>query len=463
MEGAERVAARPPPGAAHRARLRRGPEPGEGLAQERVERGALHAPVAEERAAEVEEDGAGQHGRRRVAEDRRPLRAGRLRPCSTLAPSRNAAPRSSRAAAGAGSRVDLDGAIALPGAPGRAPDGAERGRAAPERAPGGRQAEALARGARGPHRRGAAAEGRGGAARARGRGRAPCARGGARGHPELRAPRRAGGRRGRRPRAASRRRRYRASTSRRATTWRWPRGSTAIDFEGGARVAGQKWYFLKNDLVLLELALQRYALDVLLEDGFTPFVTPDVARPEIVDGLGYAPARPGDADLLARERRPLPRRHRRDHARRAPGRLGARGGGAAAQVRGPLALLPHRGRLPRAREQGPLPGAPVHEGRDVRVHAPRGVGGDARAPPRPRGAHLPGARDPVPRGRHRRRRPRRAGLPEVRPRGLDARARRRRRLRRGDVHLELHRLPGAPPARPLPAQGRQAHRATSTC
>ncbi len=65
-----------------------------------------------------------------------------------------------------------------------------------------------------------------------------------------------------------------------------------IDFEGGARVAGQKWYYLKNDLVLLELALQRYALDVLLEDGFTPFVTPDVARPEIVDALGYSPRGP---------------------------------------------------------------------------------------------------------------------------------------------------------------------------
>jgi seryl-tRNA synthetase len=69
-------------------------------------------------------------------------------------------------------------------------------------------------------------------------------------------------------------------------------GLDGIDFEGGARVAGQKWYFLKNDLVLLELGLQRYALDVLLEDGFTPFVTPDVARPEIVDGLGYAPRGP---------------------------------------------------------------------------------------------------------------------------------------------------------------------------
>jgi seryl-tRNA synthetase len=66
-------------------------------------------------------------------------------------------------------------------------------------------------------------------------------------------------------------------------------GLAGIDFEGGAKVAGQKWYFLKNDLVLLELALQRYALDIALEDGFTPFVTPDVAKPEIIEGLGFNP------------------------------------------------------------------------------------------------------------------------------------------------------------------------------
>jgi len=77
-----------------------------------------------------------------------------------------------------------------------------------------------------------------------------------------------------------------------------------IDFEAGARVAGQKFYYLKNAAVLLELALQRFALDVLLEDGFTPYVTPDLARPEIVAGLGYAPRGPetqiyslADADL----------------------------------------------------------------------------------------------------------------------------------------------------------------------
>ena len=51
-----------------------------------------------------------------------------------------------------------------------------------------------------------------------------------------------------------------------------------IDFETGARVAGQKFYYLKNDAVILELALVRYALDALMREGFTPMITPDVAR-----------------------------------------------------------------------------------------------------------------------------------------------------------------------------------------
>jgi seryl-tRNA synthetase len=62
-----------------------------------------------------------------------------------------------------------------------------------------------------------------------------------------------------------------------------------FDFEAGARVAGQKFYYLKNEAVLLELALQRFALDVAIEEGFTPFSTPDVARRAIVDGLAFSP------------------------------------------------------------------------------------------------------------------------------------------------------------------------------
>jgi len=62
-----------------------------------------------------------------------------------------------------------------------------------------------------------------------------------------------------------------------------------FDFEAGARVSGQKWYFLKNEAVLLELALQRMAFDFAIRAGFEPFATPDVARKEIVDGLAFSP------------------------------------------------------------------------------------------------------------------------------------------------------------------------------
>ncbi len=65
-----------------------------------------------------------------------------------------------------------------------------------------------------------------------------------------------------------------------------------IDFEGGARVAGHGFYFLKNDVVLLELALERYVLDVLLEEGFTPMTTPDLARNEVLHGIGFIPRGP---------------------------------------------------------------------------------------------------------------------------------------------------------------------------
>lgn len=62
-----------------------------------------------------------------------------------------------------------------------------------------------------------------------------------------------------------------------------------LDFQAGAKVAGQKFYYLKNEAVLLDLALQRYALNVALEHGFTLHTTPDLARVEILEGLGFNP------------------------------------------------------------------------------------------------------------------------------------------------------------------------------
>ena len=65
-----------------------------------------------------------------------------------------------------------------------------------------------------------------------------------------------------------------------------------IDFEGGARVAGNGFYFLKNEAALLELALQQYAMELLIGESFVPMITPDVARGEILQGIGFIPRGP---------------------------------------------------------------------------------------------------------------------------------------------------------------------------
>ncbi|MDX9899405.1 MAG: serine--tRNA ligase [Spirochaetia bacterium] len=62
-----------------------------------------------------------------------------------------------------------------------------------------------------------------------------------------------------------------------------------IDFDSGTKVSGTKFYYLKNEGVFLELGLVRYALDMLTKKGFTPFITPDVAKTEILEGIGFNP------------------------------------------------------------------------------------------------------------------------------------------------------------------------------
>lgn len=62
-----------------------------------------------------------------------------------------------------------------------------------------------------------------------------------------------------------------------------------IDFERGTKIAGAKFYFLKNELVFLSQALNRYALDIAVKHGYTPMVTPDLAKTAIVEGLGFNP------------------------------------------------------------------------------------------------------------------------------------------------------------------------------
>ncbi len=65
-----------------------------------------------------------------------------------------------------------------------------------------------------------------------------------------------------------------------------------VDFEAGASVTGQKFYFLKNEAVLLEMALVQYAMRTLFEEGYTPVSTPDRARSEVLEGIGFIPRGP---------------------------------------------------------------------------------------------------------------------------------------------------------------------------
>jgi seryl-tRNA synthetase len=65
-----------------------------------------------------------------------------------------------------------------------------------------------------------------------------------------------------------------------------------IDFDAGTKVAGSKFYFLRGDAVLLELGLVRYAMDILVERGYQPAITPDLARDEHLVGTGFIPRGP---------------------------------------------------------------------------------------------------------------------------------------------------------------------------
>lgn len=62
-----------------------------------------------------------------------------------------------------------------------------------------------------------------------------------------------------------------------------------IDFETGGKVSGTGFYFLKNDAVLLDLALQQFAIRKLIAAGFTPIITPDLARNSVLEGIGFTP------------------------------------------------------------------------------------------------------------------------------------------------------------------------------
>ena len=72
-------------------------------------------------------------------------------------------------------------------------------------------------------------------------------------------------------------------------------GLGLIDMEAGARLSGSRFAYLKGDLVLLELALVRFAIELVRAEGHEPVVPPVLVREEALEGTGFLP---GDRDQI---------------------------------------------------------------------------------------------------------------------------------------------------------------------
>jgi seryl-tRNA synthetase len=62
-----------------------------------------------------------------------------------------------------------------------------------------------------------------------------------------------------------------------------------LDFDRGAKVSGAKFYFLKGDLALLELAVVRFAIDYVRRQGFELLTVPHLINSRTAAGAGFAP------------------------------------------------------------------------------------------------------------------------------------------------------------------------------
>lgn len=60
-----------------------------------------------------------------------------------------------------------------------------------------------------------------------------------------------------------------------------------IDVPRAGKVSGSRFGYLKNQVVLLEFALIRFALDTLLPNGFTPILPPVLIKKDSMKAMGY--------------------------------------------------------------------------------------------------------------------------------------------------------------------------------
>jgi seryl-tRNA synthetase len=62
-----------------------------------------------------------------------------------------------------------------------------------------------------------------------------------------------------------------------------------IDMEAGARLSGSRFAYLRGELVMLEFALVRWALERLRGEGFEPVIPPVLVRERALYGTGFLP------------------------------------------------------------------------------------------------------------------------------------------------------------------------------
>ncbi len=69
-----------------------------------------------------------------------------------------------------------------------------------------------------------------------------------------------------------------------------------LDFERGAKITGTKFYFVKGDLALLENAITQFALNLLVDKGFTFMTVPHMVNGRTATGTGFAPRTSDQSD-----------------------------------------------------------------------------------------------------------------------------------------------------------------------
>ncbi len=74
-----------------------------------------------------------------------------------------------------------------------------------------------------------------------------------------------------------------------------------IDVVRASKVSGSRFYYLKNEGALLEFALQQFAFETLIKEGFIPVIPPVLIKKDIMKGLGYM-EHGGEEDMFVFEK-----------------------------------------------------------------------------------------------------------------------------------------------------------------